>query len=169
MLSNQWVNHFIDTFSTNAVVPVVGWLEAIAETRHNHCCHPPMGFAALYPILCGLRLGGGPGNTPFRLRQDSVITRIDEYASEINVHFEKVAARDSRMIVSFESATGGLVPHRKFACLEWHPPVTIVEDLSATAGGVLYEIRRVNSGSTRRHDGAISFVDATYILPILTT
>jgi hypothetical protein len=29
---------FIDPFSTNAVVPVVGWVEAIAET---HRIHPP--------------------------------------------------------------------------------------------------------------------------------
>jgi hypothetical protein len=38
MFSNQLVNHFIDTFSTNAVVPVVGWVEALAETHH---IHPP--------------------------------------------------------------------------------------------------------------------------------
>lgn len=38
MLSNQSVNHFIDTFFTKAVVSVVvvGWVEAIAETHHFH-------------------------------------------------------------------------------------------------------------------------------------
>ena len=44
---------FIDPFSTNAVVPVVGWVEAIAETHH---IHPPFidGFRCALPILRGL-------------------------------------------------------------------------------------------------------------------
>jgi hypothetical protein len=63
MFSNQWVNHVIDAFSTNAVIPVVGWVEAIAESHH---IHPPSidGFRCALPILCGLgqiksaRIGG---------------------------------------------------------------------------------------------------------------
>ena len=55
MFSNQWVNHSIDTFSTNAGVPVVvvGWVEAIAETHH---IDPPSinGFRYALPILRGL-------------------------------------------------------------------------------------------------------------------
>src|ERR687895_594068 len=55
MFSNQWVNHFIDTLSTNTVVPVVGWVEAIAETHH---IHPPAidGPRCALPILRGLAL-----------------------------------------------------------------------------------------------------------------
>jgi hypothetical protein len=55
MFNNQSVNHFIDTLSTNTVVPVVGWVEAIAETHH---IHPPSidGFRCALPILRGLGL-----------------------------------------------------------------------------------------------------------------
>ena len=52
MCSNQLVNHCSDTFSTNAVAPVVGREEAIAET-HDVCRHPLMGFASLYPSYAG--------------------------------------------------------------------------------------------------------------------
>jgi hypothetical protein len=54
MFSNQLVNHFIDTFSTNAVIPVVGWVEAIAETHLT--LRQMMGFAVLYPSYAGSRL-----------------------------------------------------------------------------------------------------------------
>ena len=69
MFSNQLVNHFIDTFSTNAVVPVVGWVEAIAETHH---IHPPSidGFRCALPILRGLEdddlASGFIGSSPIR-------------------------------------------------------------------------------------------------------
>jgi hypothetical protein len=53
MFSNQLVNHFIDTFSTNAVLPVVGWVEAIAET-HYFRRYPYAGyvgfFAGIWPV-----------------------------------------------------------------------------------------------------------------------
>src|SRR5438067_11604669 len=52
MFGNQLVSHFIDTFSTSVVVPVVvvGWVEAGAETHH---IHPPFidGFRCALPIL----------------------------------------------------------------------------------------------------------------------
>ena len=66
MFSNQLVNHFIDTFSTNAVVPVVGWVEAIAETHHNPR-RRMMGFALLYPSYSG---NGGKRMKEFGLPVD---------------------------------------------------------------------------------------------------
>jgi hypothetical protein len=48
VFSDQLVNHFIDIFSTNTVIPVVGWVEAIAETPSSLPPH----FAL--PILRGL-------------------------------------------------------------------------------------------------------------------
>jgi hypothetical protein len=60
-------------FSINAVVPVVGWVEAIAETHH---IHPPSidGFRCALSILRGLRgledddlASGLIGSSPIRV------------------------------------------------------------------------------------------------------
>ena len=84
MFNNPLVNHFIDTFSTNAVVPVVGWVEAIAETHHPH--HPLMGFAALYPSYAGWRMPVRAGTADSLLCED-----LSNFISILSVpHLEPV-------------------------------------------------------------------------------